>query len=113
MSTVKYKYKGKFVTEQELEKLVPRKPDWLEKPAMAANTYTEHDPLISDALGVIPSQVKQMRETLEKEKIQGVRIMDNGQACITSRRGRNALMKLYSEMRGQKYHDIDGGYGDH
>lgn len=113
MSTVIRKYKGKEVTREELDKLVPNKPDWLKAPAMVANTYTEHDPLISEALGVMPSQVEKMRKTLEKEKIQGVAILDNGQARFTSRQGRNSLMKLYEEMRGHKYHDVDGGYGDH
>lgn len=112
MSSIVRKYKGKEVSQEELDKLMPRKPDWLEAPSMTANTYTEHDPLISEALGVMPRQVADMRKTLEKEKIQGVSILDSGQARITSRRGRNALMKLYEEMRGNKYHDIDGGYGD-
>mgnify|MGYP000063581513 CR=1 FL=1 len=110
MSEIRRKYNGRFVTEEELDKLLPRKP--LEGPAMAANTYTEHDPLISEALGVMKSQVKEMRETLEREKIPGVAILDNGQARITSRRGRNQLMALYEKMRGNKMHDIDGGFGD-
>ena len=76
MSEIRRKYNGRFVTEEELDKLLPRKP--LEGPAMAANTYTEHDPLISEALGVMKSQVKEMRETLEREKIPGVAILDNG-----------------------------------
>jgi hypothetical protein len=112
VSSIVRKYKGKEVTQEELDKLMPRKSNWLEAPSMTANTYTEHDPLISEALGVMPRQVADMRKTLDKEKIQGVSILDNGQARITSRRGRNALMKLYEEMRGNKYHDIDGGYGD-
>lgn len=106
------KYNGKKVTLEELNKLLPPKDDWLDSPSMAANTYSEHDPLISEALGVMKSQVGRMRKTLEKEKVQGVSILDNGQARITSRRGRNHLMQLYEEMRGNKYHDIDGGYGD-
>lgn len=112
MSGIVHKYNGRVVTEEELDQLVPKKKNWLDGPAMAANTYTEHDPLISDALGVMPRQVKEMRETLEKEKIPGVAILDNGQARITSRRGRNQLMALYEKMRGNKYHDIDGGFGD-
>ena len=107
------KYMGKVVTKEELDKLLPPKKGWLKAPAMTANTYTEHDPLISEALGVMKSQVKEMRQTLEKEKIQGVSILDNGQARITSRRGRNKLMELYEKMRGNKYHDIDGGWSDH
>lgn len=106
------KYNGRVVTKEELDKLLPPKKNWLESPSMTANTYTEHDPLISEALGVMKSQVKDMRKTLEREKIPGVSILDNGQARITSRRGRNKLMELYEKMRGNKYHDIDGGFGD-
>lgn len=109
---VRYKVNGKFVTQEELDSLKPPRDDWLVAPPMTANTYTEHDPLISEALGVMPHQVSDMRKTLESEKIQGVSIMDSGQARITSRRGRNKLMELYEKMRGNKYHDIDGGYGD-
>lgn len=112
MSRVVRIYKGKEVTQEELDGFMPRRSDWLDAPAMTANTYTENDPLISEALGVMPGQVADMRKTLEKEKIQGVAILDSGQARITSRRGRNALMKLYEEMRGNKMHDIDGGFCD-
>jgi hypothetical protein len=113
MGGILHKYNGRIVTQEELDRLVPKKADWLSKPSMASRTYTEHDPLISDALGVMPRQVADMRKTLESEKIQGVSILDNGQARITSRRGRNELMRLYEKMRGTKYHDIDGGWGDH
>ena len=113
MGKIIRKYMGKAVTKEELDKVLPPKKDWLDAPAMTANTYSEHDPLISEALGVMKSQVPEMRRTLEKEKVQGVAILDNGQARITSRRGRNQLMKLLEEMRGNKYHDIDGGWGDH
>jgi hypothetical protein len=106
MSTVKYKYKGKFVTEQELENLVPRKPDWLEKPAMAANTYTEHNPLVSDGCGVMKSQVGETRDLIKKHGIQGAAVMDSGQVRFTSRRARNEFLR----MRG--FRDLDGGYGD-
>lgn len=112
MSGIVLKYNGREVTKEELDKLFPPKDDWLEGPSMTANTYTEHDPLISEALGVMKSQVKDMRKTLEMEKIPGVAILDNGQARITSRRGRNALMALYEKMRGNKMHDIDGGFND-
>ena len=110
MSGIVRKYNGRVVTEEELERLMPRKK--LEGPAMTSNTYSDHDPPISEALGVMKSQVKDMRETLEKEKIPGVAILDSGQARITSRRGRNQLMALYEKMRGNKMHDIDGGFGD-
>lgn len=113
VSRIVRKYNGRVVSQEELDQLLPPRKDWLDAPAMTANTYTEHDPLISEALGVMPSQVAKMRKTLDKEKVQGVRILDSGQARITSRRGRNHLMRLLTEIRGNKYHDIDGGYGDH
>jgi hypothetical protein len=106
MNTVRYKYKGKFVTEQELEKLVPRKPDWLERPAMAANTYTEHNPLVSDGCGVMKSQVGETRDLIKRHGIQGAAVMDSGQVRFTSRRARNEFLR----MRGLR--DLDGGYGD-
>jgi hypothetical protein len=112
VSKIIRKYNGMEVSKGELDTYMPPKKDWLDGPAMSANTYTEHDPLISEALGVMKSQVKEMRKTLEKEKIQGVSILDSGQARITSRRGRNKLMELYEKMRGNKYHDVDGGFGD-
>lgn len=113
MSGIVRKYNGRVVTEEELNELLPGKENWLDAPPMTANTYTEHDPLISEALGVMKSQVADMRKTLEQEKIPGVSILDSGQARITSRRGRNQLMQLYEKMRGNKYHDADGGYGDY
>ncbi len=106
MSTVKYKYKGNFVTEQELEKLVPRKPDWLERPAMAANTYTEHNPLVSDGCGVMKSQVGETRDLIKRHGIQGAAVMNSGLVRFTSRRARNEFLR----MRGLR--DLDGGYGD-
>lgn len=106
MSSVKYMYKGKVVTEEELDRLVPRKENWLEKPSMAANTYTEHSPLISDGCGVMKSQVAEARDLLKIHGIQGAAVLDSGQVRFTSRRARNEFLKL----RG--FRDIDGGFGD-
>lgn len=110
MSKVAYILNGKEVTAEEFR--AGAKSDWLDGPPMTSNTYTENDPLISDGLGCMKKQVPAMRQMIESEGIQGVQIMDNGQARITSRRGRNQLMKTLSEIRGYNYHDIDGGYGD-
>ena len=111
MSKVAYVMNGKKVTRDEF--CAGGKDDWLTAPPMAANTYTEHDPLISEALGCMKSQVPGMRQLLKDEGVQGVQIMDSGQARITSRRGRNHLMRVLSEIRGNQYHDIDGGWGDY
>jgi hypothetical protein len=53
VSQIVRKYKGKEVSQEELDRLMPRKANWLEAPAMAANTYTEHNPLISEGCGVM------------------------------------------------------------
>ena len=52
------------------------------------------------------SQVPEMRETIHKHNIKGVRVRDNGQLEITSRRGRRELCRV----RGLA--DADGGLGD-
>jgi hypothetical protein len=74
--------------------------------AMAANTYQEHDPLVSEGIGCMKAQVPEMREVIRKHNIKGVRVRDNGQLEITSRRGRKELLRV----RGLA--DADGGYGD-
>jgi len=110
VSKVVYTVNGKEVTPEEFRQ--GGKEDWLEAPPMASHAYSEHDPLISEGLGCMKKQVPAMREMLKKEGVQGVEILDNGQARITSRRGRNHLMRVLSEIRGYKHHDLDGGYGD-
>lgn len=73
---------------------------------MVANTYREHAPLISEGIGCMRGQVPEMRETIRKHNIKGVRVRDNGQLEITSRQGRKELLRV----RGLA--DADGGYGD-
>lgn len=104
MSEIRRKYNGRFVTEAELDQLMPKKK--LEGPVMTANTYSEHDPLISDGCGVMKSQVGEMREAIKRHGIQGAEVHDNGQIRFTSRRARKELLK----MRGLV--DNDAGYGD-
>lgn len=106
MSEITYTYNGRTVTREELDKLVPNKPDWLSRPAMTANTYTEHDPLISEGCGVMPGQVKETRAAIRQHGIQGAAVLDSGQIRFTSKRARNEFLR----MRG--LHDIDGGYND-
>jgi hypothetical protein len=53
------KYMGKVVTKEELDKLLPPKKGWLKAPPMVTDTYSEHDPLISEGCGVMKSQVKE------------------------------------------------------
>lgn len=99
-----YRLNGKRVTREEF--LAGAKKDWLGSPPRTANTYREHDPLISEGLGCMKSQVPEMREAIRAHGIKGVVVRDNGQLEITSRRGRAELCKL----RGLA--DADGGYGD-
>lgn len=104
MSKVVQKYNGKVVSKAELDELMPRKN--LEGPAMTANTYSEHDPLISEGCGVMKSQVGETREMIRQHNIQGAQVHDNGQIRFTSRRAR----KEFLQRRGLR--DNEGGYSD-
>ena len=106
MSQIIRKYNGKLVTKEELNELLPPKEDWLESPPMVTDTYSEHDPLISEGCGVMKSQVKETRKVLESHKIPGVSVLDSGQMRFTSRRARKEWLRL----RG--LNDADGGYSD-
>jgi hypothetical protein len=106
MSAIKYRYNGRDVSEQDLDGLIPRKSDWLEKPAMTANTYTQHDPLVSEGCGVMKSQVQETRDLIKSHGIQGAAVRNNGQIEFTSRRARSEFLR----MRGLR--DIDGGFND-
>ena len=75
-------------------------------PPMTANTYTEHDPLISEGCGVHRSQVSETRDLIKKYGIQGAAVLDGGQIRFTSRRAR----KQFLAMRGLV--DNDGSYND-
>ena len=106
MSKVVQKYNGKVVTKAELDKLLPPKEDWLLAPPMVTDTYSEHDPLISEGCGVMKSQVKETREAIKLHGIQGAAVHDNGQIRFTSRRARKEFLSL----RG--LNDNEGSYGD-
>lgn len=101
---ITYRINGKTVTKDE----------WDAKPGvglrggvpMGTVAYKEHDPLVSEGLGCMRAQVPELREEIKRRNIRGVRVRDNGQLEITSRRGRRELLK----MRG--LHDNDGSYGD-
>jgi hypothetical protein len=106
MSGVVRKYKGKVVTQDELDAIMPRKSDWLDGPPMASHTYTEHNPLVSDGAGVMKSQIAETRDLIKRHGIQGAAVRDSGQVQFTSRRARNEFLR----MRG--FRDMDGGFGD-
>ena len=104
MNSVKYIINGKRVTRAEF--LRHKKADWLKGTFMTAHTYRAHAPLLSDGIGVMKAQVPEMRAAIARRGIQGVRVKDNGQLEITSRRGRKEVLR----MRG--FRDNDGGFGD-
>lgn len=106
MSKIVSKYNGRVVTQEELDKLLPVKEDWLSGPPMTADTYSEHDPLISEGCGVMKSQVGEAREMIRRHGIRGAAVHDNGQIRFTSRRAR----KEFLAARGLV--DNDGGYSD-
>lgn len=106
MSKIVSKYNGRTVTKEELDKLMPPKPDWLDGPPMVADTYSEHDPLISEGCGVMKSQVAEARDMIRQHRIQGAAVHDNGQLRFTSRRAR----KEFLSRRGLI--DNEGGYSD-
>ena len=106
MSKIVQKYNGRVVSQKELDKLMPPKKNWLDGPAMVADTYSEHDPLISDGCGVMKSQVGETRELIKRHSIQGAAVHDSGQVQFTSRRARREFLA----MRGLR--DNDGGYSD-
>ena len=104
MSGRKYTLNGKPVTREEF--LKGANDDFLKAPALASNTYSQHDPLLSEGLGCMKSQVPEMREVIRKHGVKGVLVRDSGQLEITSRRGRKELLRI----RGLC--DNDGGYSD-
>lgn len=106
MSRIVRRYNGKVVTKEELDKLLPPKEDWLVAPPMVTDTYSEHDPLISEGCGVMKAQVGETREMIRQHNIQGAAVHDNGQIRFTSRRAR----KEFLARRGLL--DNDGSYGD-
>ena len=106
MSKIVRKYNGKEVSREQLDEVLPPKKDWLEAPPMAADTYSEHDPLISEGCGVMKAQVGEAREMIRRHNIQGAAVHDNGQIRFTSRRAR----KEFLARRGLV--DNDGSYSD-
>lgn len=104
MSKITYVLNGQEVTKEEFA--AGSRQDWLQGDFYVPSTYRDHDPLVSDGLGCMKSQVKQLRETVRQHNIQGVRVKDSGQVEITSRRGRKELLAVRGLV------DNDGSYGD-
>lgn len=68
--------------------------------------YSEANPLPSEGLGCMKSQVPEMRRVIRDHGIVGATVRDNGTVEFTSRGARRRLMKV----RGLR--DADGCYGD-
>ena len=102
---IQYAINGKKVTKKQWDS---RKGVGMSagKPSMGTVAYSESDPLPSDGLGCMKSQVSEMRDTIRKHSIRGVRVKNSGQLEITSRQGRKELLKVRGLV------DADGGYGD-
>ena len=105
MSGFTYYLNGKEVTAEEF-RASGGKSDWLKAPPMIANTYSEHDPLLSDGCGVMKAQVTECRDSIKLHGIQGAQVHNDGKIRFTSRAARRDFLK----MRG--LHDNDGGYSD-
>lgn len=103
---IQYKINGKKVTKKEWDAHKGVGFRFGGRAPMGTVAYTDSDPLLSDGAGCMKSQVPEMRATIRKHNIKGVRVRDSGQLEITSRRGRRELLKV----RGLC--DADGGYSD-
>lgn len=101
---MKYFVNGKEVSPDEFRS--GKRSDWLDAPPMTSNTYRAHDPLLSDGIGCLKSQVPELRDVLKKHNVQGVLVRDSGQLEITSRRGRKELLRIRGLV------DSDAGYSD-
>jgi len=101
---MKYTLNGQPVTREEF--LKGANDDFLKAPALTSNTYSQHDPLLSEGLGCMKSQVKDLRNVIRKHNIQGVQVRNSGQLEITSRQGRKELLRVRGLV------DADAGYSD-
>lgn len=97
------KINGKEVTPAEFHR---RGPVGGSGVAMITNTYSTANPLVSEGVGCMKSQVQDMREAIRANGIVGAHVRDNGQIEFTSRKARAKVMA----MRG--LHDNEGGFGD-
>ena len=101
---IKYKINRQEVTKEE----------WDARPGvglhggvpMGTVAYSESKPMISEGLGCMKSQVPEMRETIARNGIKGVRVLNSGQLEITSRQGRRDLLRVRGLV------DSEAGYGD-
>jgi len=103
---IRYKINGEFVSKEEWDARKGVGLDFNGTAPLGTVAYTESNPLVSDGPGCMRGQVPELRKVIRKHNIKGVRVRNNGQLEITSRRGRKELLKV----RGLC--DADGGYSD-
>lgn len=103
--TTGYKINGREVTKEEWD-AHPGAGLHFGAGVLGTVAYREDRPLISEGLGCMRAQVPEMREVIRKHNIKGVRVRDNGQLEITSRRGRRELLRVRGLV------DADAGYSD-
>ena len=101
---MKYFVNGKEVSPEEFRS--GKRSDWLDAPPMTSNTYRAHDPLLSDGIGCLKSQVPELRNVIKQHNIQGVAVKDSGQLEITSRQGRKEVRRERGSV------DNEGSYAD-
>lgn len=113
MSGIVRKYNGRVVTEEELDRLLPSKKDWLKGPPMIGTACRTNRPRVSEALGVMPSQVAEERQKLQALKdrglLTGVHIRNDGAVEYSCNGDQGA--RGWQRYRGNKV-NLDGGYGD-
>ena len=113
MSKVIRTYNGKAVTQEELDKLLPPKDDWLDAPPMIGRACRSNKPRISESMGVLPSQVNAERKKLQERKdrgeLTGVNIRDDGSIEYTCNGDQGA--RGWQRYRGNKV-NLDGSYSE-
>jgi len=103
---ITYKINGKVVTAKQWDAHPGAGLRFSGCAPMSSMTYSESNPLISDGVGCMKSQVPELRDTIRRHGIHGARVLNNGQIQFTSRRARRKLLRV----RGLC--DNDGGYSD-
>ena len=113
MSSIIQKYNGKEVTQEELDKLMPRKSNWLSSPAMIGTACRTNNPRMSQSMGVMPNQVSDERIKLQALKdrglLTGVSILNDGAVEYSCNGDQGA--RGWQRYRGNKV-NLDGGYSD-
>lgn len=113
MSKVVRTYNGKEVTQEELDKLLPPRDDWLEPRQAHVQACRSNNPRFSDSMGVLPNQLAAERKKLQDQKDQGqltgVHIRDDGSMEYSCNGEQGATG--WQRYRGNKV-NLDGSWSD-